>query len=130
MSCPQRMMSNSRWFHNWLRLVFWVIILVMTILFLVPQQFLSSGIFDWWDKAQHALAFGVLMLLGFLAYPRDFWKLAISLILYGVAIEVIQSCTGWRSGELLDAVADAVGILLSGLLIRGHQFWRRSHLNP
>jgi len=95
--------------------------LVMTILFLVPQQFVSSGIFDWWDKAQHALAFGVLMLLGFLAYPRAFWKVAIALILYGVAIEVIQSWTGWRSGEVLDAVADAVGVLLMGLLIKAYQ---------
>lgn len=102
---------------------------VMTILFLVPQQFVSSGIFDWWDKAQHALAFGVLMLLVFLAYPRSFWKLAMALILYGVAIEVIQSWAGWRSGEVLDAVADGVGIVLSGLLIQGHGFWPRSQPN-
>ena len=103
--------------------------LVITILFLVPQQFVTSPIFDWWDKAQHALAFGILMLLGFIAYSRDFWKLAMALILYGVAIEVIQSWTGWRSGEVRDAVADTVGIVLSGLLIQGHRFWRRSHPN-
>lgn len=122
-------MSNSRWFHRLPRLIFWIVMLVMTILFLVPQQFVSSGIFDWWDKAQHALAFGVLMLLGFLAYPRTFWKLAIALIIYGVTIEVIQSWTGWRLGEVLDTVADGVGIVLSGLLIQGHGFWRRGHLN-
>jgi hypothetical protein len=69
------------------------------------------------------------MLLGFLAYPRAFWKLAIALILYGVAIEVIQSRTGWRSGEVLDAVTDAVGIVLCGLLIQGHEFWRKRNLN-
>jgi VanZ family protein len=103
--------------------------LVMTILFLVPQQFVSSPIFDWWDKAQHALAFGVLMLLGFLTYRRAFWKMAMGLILYGVAIEVIQSCTGWRSGEVLDAVADGVGILLTALLIQGHGFWRKGNPN-
>ncbi len=122
-------MSNSRWFHRLPRLIFWLVMLVMTILFLVPQQFVSSPIFDWWDKAQHALAFGVLMLLGFLAYSRAFWKVAMGLILYGVAIEVIQSWTGWRSGEVLDAAADGVGIVLSGLLIQGHGFWRKSHLN-
>lgn len=119
-------MSNSRCFHRLPRLIFWMVMLVMTILFLVPQQFVSSPIFDWWDKAQHALAFGVLMLLGFLAYPRAFWKVAIALILYGVAIEVIQSWTGWRSGEILDAVADALGIVLSGSLIQGHGFWRKN----
>ncbi len=52
-----------------------------------------------------------------------------ALILYGVAIEVIQSLTGWRSGEVLDAVADAIGIVLSSLLIQGHRFWRKSQLN-
>ncbi len=65
MSRPQRMMSNSRCFHKLPQLIFWIVMLVMTILFLAPQQFLSGGMFDWWDKAQHALAFGVLMLLGF-----------------------------------------------------------------
>lgn len=70
--------------------------LVMTTLFLVPQEFVSSAIFDWWDKAQHALVFGVLMLLGFVAYPKYFWSVAISLILYGAVIEIIQSWTGWR----------------------------------
>ncbi len=111
------------------KLTFWSAISLTTVLFLIPQAFLTGGIFDWWDKAQHALVFDVLMLLGILAYPRAFLKLAIALILYGVAIEAIQSWTGWRSGELLDAVADAVGIVLSGLLIQGYRFWRKGHLN-
>jgi VanZ family protein len=122
-------MSKPSWFHRLPRLIFWIVMVVMTILFLVPQQFVSSGIFDWWDKAQHALAFGVLMLLGFFAYSRALWKLAMALILYGIAIEVIQSWTGWRSGEVLDAVADGVGIMFGGLLIQGHRFWRKSHPN-
>ena len=57
------------------------------------------------------------MLFGFLAYPRAFWKIAIALILYEIAIEVTQLWTGWRSGKVLDAVADGVGIVLIGLLI-------------
>ena len=63
----------------------------MTNLFLVPQEFVSSDIFYWWDNAQHALAFGVLMLLDFVAYPKYFWGMAMSLILYGASIEIIQS---------------------------------------
>ncbi len=108
------------------KFIFWCAITVITMLFLMPQNFTIGRIFDWWDKAQHALAFAVLMLLGFLAYPREFWKLGIALILYGVAIEIIQSWTGWRSGQVLDAVADTVGIVLSGVLIRGNGFWRKS----
>ena len=93
----------------------------MTILFLVPQQFVSSGIFDWWDKAQHAVALGVLMLLGFIAYPKYFWRMVMGLILYGVAIELIQSWTAWRQGDVMDALADMVGVLLMGLLIKVYQ---------
>ncbi len=118
-------MSNPSWFHNLPRLIFWIVMLVMTILFLAPQQFVSSPIFDWWDKAQHALAFGVLMLLGFLAYPRAFWKLTVALILYGIAIEVIQSLTGWRYGDMVDILADMLGVILFASLIRVLQIRKR-----
>ena len=101
--------------------------LVMTILFLVPQEFVSSVFFDWWDKAQHALAFGVLMLLGFVAYSKYFWRLVIGLILYGALIEIIQSWTRWRQGDVMDALADTVGVLAIGLLIRGYQNHRSRH---
>jgi VanZ family protein len=95
--------------------------LVMTVLFLVPHEFVSGAIFDWWDKAQHALAFGVLMLLGYFAYPKYFWRLVIGLTVYGVVIELIQSWAGWRQGDVMDALADMVGVLLMGLLIKAHQ---------
>ncbi len=36
---------------------------------------------------------------------------------------------GRRLGEVMDAVADGVGIVMSGLLIQGHGFWRKSHSN-
>lgn len=114
-------MNNSSWFDLLARLIFWLIMLVMTALFLVPQEFVSGAIFDWWDKAQHALAFGVLMLLGFVAYPKYFWRIAMSLIVYGAVIEVIQSWTGWRQGDVMDVLADAVGVLLMGLLIKAYQ---------
>ena len=106
------------------RLTFWFVMLVVTILFLVPQQFVSSGIFDWWDKAQHAVAFGVLMLFGYFGYPACFWRVAIGLTLYGVMIEIIQSWMGWRQGDVIDALADAVGVLLMSLIIKAYQSYR------
>ena len=115
------MMNNSSWLLWLAKFIFWLVMLVMTVLFLVPQQFVSSGIFDWWDKAQHAVAFGTLMLLGFIAYPKCFSWMVMGLILYGAAIEIIQSWTGWRQGDVLDVVADAVGVLLMGLLIKDYQ---------
>ena len=118
------MMNNSSWFHLLARFIFWLVIMVMTTLFLVPQEFVSSGIFDWWDKAQHALAFGVLMSLGFVAYPKCFWRMVIGLTVYGAVIEIIQSWTGWRQGDVMDALADMVGVLVISLLILGYQNYR------
>ena len=96
-------------------------------LVLIPQEFVSSAIFDWLDKAQHALAFGVLMLLGFIAHPKYFWRVVIGLILYGAVIEIIQSSTGWRQGDVMDALADSVGVLVIGLFIGGYQNHRMRH---
>lgn len=120
-------MNNSGRYPLLARFIFWLVMLVMTALFLVPQEFVSSAIFDWWDKAQHAVAFGVLMLLGFIAYPKYFWRVAIGLILYGAVIEIIQSWTGWRQGDGMDALADMVGVLLIAFLIQGYQNHRLRH---
>lgn len=120
-------MNNSSGYTLLARFIFWLAMLVMTTLFLVPQEFVSSAIFDWWDKAQHAVAFGVLMLLGFIAYPRYFWRVAIGLILYGAVIKIIQSWTGWRQGDVMDALADMVGVLVISLLIHGYQNHRIRH---
>lgn len=121
MSRQPRMMNNSSWFSLLARYIFWLVMLVMTILFLAPQEFVSGDIFHWWDKAQHALAFGVLMLLGFVAYPKYFWSVVISLILYGAVIEIIQSWTGWRQGDVMDTLADMVGVLVIAFFILGYQ---------
>ena len=114
-------MNNSSQFPLLARFIFWLIMMVMTALFLVPQEFVSSAIFDWWDKAQHAVVFSVLILIGFIAYPMNFWGAVISLIVYGVVIEIIQSWTGWRQGDVMDALADMVGVLLMGLIIKAYQ---------
>lgn len=115
------MMNSSSRYPRLAQFTFWLVMMVMTILFLVPQEFVSSGIFDWWDKAQHATAFGTLMLLGYFTYSKYFWRLVIGLTVYGVMIELIQSWTGWRQGDVLDTLADAVGVLLMGLLIKAYQ---------
>lgn len=121
------MINNFSGFSSLTRFIFWLGMLVMTTLLLVPQEFVSSVIFDWWDKAQHTLAFGVLMLLGFIAYLKYFGRVVIGLILYGAVIEIIQSWTGWRQGDVMDALADMVGVLVIGLLIRGYQIHRVHH---
>jgi VanZ family protein len=74
-------------------------------------------VFNWWDKAQHAIGFGTLAVLAALAYQLvSIYILAVFLCLQGVAIEVLQYWGGFRFGDWEDAVADAVGVVL-GLLV-------------
>lgn len=69
--------------------------------------------FNFWDKAQHALAFAVLTITGNLAYPKLTKALYAGLIAYGAAIEVFQSTlTSTRFGEVSDLLADSVGVAI------------------
>jgi VanZ family protein len=73
--------------------------------------------FNWWDKAQHAIGYGTLMVKALLAYPNTSkLSLAALLGLYGCLIEVFQSFSSYRFGDWQDATADGVGVLLGWVL--------------
>ena len=105
-SSPQRLV---RW-------TFWLLLALVIGLTLSPAAYLPQQAFSLWDKAQHALAFAALAVLGALAYPRRVGLLAASLLAFGGAIELAQAATGWRSGDWADWLADAVG-LVAGLAL-------------
>ena len=114
---PKFLLLNSALLF--VKIAFWIACIVFGFLCLIPMVYLSSGLFDWWDKAQHALVFFCLSGLGILAYQKVAVKVAIGLLLYGALIEVLQWLTGWRSGELSDLVADGMGILIGFTLKNG-----------
>lgn len=91
--------------------VFWLATLTVGILSLMPAQHLPSQAFDIWDKAQHAVGFAVLALLGQRAHPNNMTSLTIGLLCYGAVIELAQSATGWRQGDAQDWLADGLGVL-------------------
>ena len=100
---------------------FWLTLIVLTYLFLVPPQYLVPDIFDWWDKLQHSLAFGVLTFLGLLAYCTNQIKvrrMVLALVSYGALIEILQSVSGWRYGEFRDWLADLLGIFIAVVIFR------------
>ena len=104
---------------------FWVCFVVLNALALSPAPYLPPlEIFDWWDKAQHAIAFGTLAVLAVLAYPGvSKVRIGLLLIAHGVLIEVLQYFTGYRFGDWQDAVADGVGVLLGLAMVRVMDFW-------
>ena len=103
--------------------MFWACFLAINILALSPAPYLP-GIFNWWDKAQHAIAFAVLAVLAVLAYPEaSRLRIALLLIGQGVLIEVLQYYGGYRFGDWQDAVADGVGVLVGLAMARVMDFW-------
>ena len=70
-------------------------------------------IFNWWDKAQHAIGYGTLMVTALFAYPNTSkLRLAALLVLHGCLIEVLQYFSGYRFGDWQDAAADGAGVLI------------------
>lgn len=100
------------------RVAFWACLLGVAVLSLTPVQHLPPQVFSLWDKAQHAGGFVVLTLLGLWAYPQRAVTLLAAMLALGVGIEVAQSATGWRYGDVADWVADAVGVAAAYALWR------------
>ena len=98
------------------RVAFWILLIAVAILSMVSVP--AQQIFDWQDKFHHVLAYGALFLLLTRAYGQKygFWRLAIGLALFGLAIEVSQSFTTYRQAELWDLAANLGGILLAWLM--------------
>ncbi len=77
-----------------------------------------------WDKAQHALAYGVLTLTSGLFFrqygfpaKQAWWGAVIYAIVFGGVLELLQAIAGTgRSCEWTDLVADTVGALTVGII--------------
>ncbi|TXT35789.1 MAG: VanZ-like protein [Comamonadaceae bacterium] len=93
---------------------FWILVLLTLWLSLIPADQVPSGL-HFWDKAQHAIGFMALGLLGLKAYPERTYTVLLGLALLGVGIEVAQWMTGWRNGDWQDWGADCVGLMLGYL---------------
>lgn len=70
--------------------------------------------FEQGDKLEHFAAYGLLMALFCLAYPSRGARLAYAagFILMGIALEFLQGMTDYRTFDVLDMLANAVGVAL------------------
>ena len=95
----------SRW-------IFLLALLSVTVLAFMPTGQVAIG--TGWDKANHLLAFVVLLGLLDNAYPaKPLWqRKVLPLLLYGVLIECVQAFLPHREFSLLDVLADGLGLLL------------------
>ncbi|MCO4322696.1 VanZ family protein [Aliidiomarina quisquiliarum] len=92
------------------RLIF-ILTLVLVSFALLAQRPPKPAAFSFQhaDKVAHIGVFFVLALTLHLAFRPRVWAGMLLLLLYGVAIEIIQHYVPGRGAELLDVVADMVG---------------------
>jgi VanZ family protein len=66
------------------------------------------------DKPEHAIAWFVLTLTGYVLAPRRARAIPVYAILLGAIVEVLQASMGWgRDGDIRDLGADAVGVAVA-----------------
>jgi VanZ family protein len=85
---------------------------LITIACLLPARDLPA--LGLWDKLEHAIAFFVLAFwFASVIARRDFFYLSCALVAFGGGIEIAQGLMGLgREADILDLVADGVGILV------------------
>lgn len=78
----------------------------------IPGQDLKA--FAPQDKLNHVLAFIVLAYLLAKSFDEwDFWRVQVPvLMVYGIAIEVIQAFLPWRTGSIADVLANITGVVI------------------
>jgi len=89
--------------------LFWLALIGSYIFAVVPQD-MAPKIGSLSDKSTHFIAFAVLTLLFRFAYSTLWFQTFLLLFIYAVFIEFSQFFTPNRSAELLDIVADFIGI--------------------
>ncbi|MBO9708455.1 MAG: VanZ family protein [Caulobacter sp.] len=86
--------------------------LAAAVLMLGPYQGLEQ-VFGLTDKTAHALAFGGLLAVSFVAFPRMRRNdLAVAAVLLGASVEIAQIFDPGRSASFGDLAADTVGVAI------------------
>lgn len=70
------------------------------------------------DKIEHLVAYVVLSLVGCRAFPDQVQRILMGLVLYGIALEGLQSLVPGRVPSLMDIVANTLGVGLGYLFMR------------
>jgi len=94
----------------------WVMVAVVVWLSLTPQP-PPAPAFLVWDKAQHFVAYGGLMAWYAMSFACH-WRWPAFLIGLGVGMEILQGLGGVRTFDLLDMVANTLGVCLGLVLAR------------
>ena len=113
MSLPRALPGYARYLPH----LFIAALGLVTVLALMPAPAVPR-VFQFWDKAQHALAYTTLAVVGCLAFASREWRVAAGLLIHGALIEILQgTLTSTRYADISDWFADAVGVSFGMLLV-------------
>jgi VanZ family protein len=98
------------------RVLGWLGIAITLVVSLMPPALGDSS--GHADKIVHLFGYAVLTFWWAQLVTRHRWKLAITVVLFGIAIELLQGLTPARQPDLLDALANSGGVLLGWLAAR------------
>jgi VanZ family protein len=106
---------------------------IVFLLCLWPSDKLPKSNIPLIDKWTHLVLFGGCNFLWLLAWPpapksaRGLIRCSILVVVYGVLIEFLQTAIPslGRSGDWVDAVADAVGVVIGAILFLLFRPWRQ-----
>lgn len=93
------------------RLLFLAALLSISTLAFLPDYNALPPIVSVSDLLNHAAAFIFLSVLYTLAYPHSFQRIALTLLGYGLLIELVQAFLPTRFASIEDVVADAAGVI-------------------
>ena len=112
------------------RAAFFIGLVAVIALSLLPQETLPET--GMWDKLNHALAYGVLAVVGGLGFKgwRSLLMVGLGLVVLGAGLELAQSVTPDRDGSIYDAVANLVGVAIGSLATLGMNTLLRDPYGP
>lgn len=93
--------------------IFLAAVSVILYLTLAPNEDVpGSGMV--WDKAAHAIAYGLLTLIGLFMSTHRRWLVVLAVWCLGIGVEIAQSVMALgRQGDWHDAAANSIGIALA-----------------
>jgi len=102
--------------RRWWKAAGWFGVVLTLALSLMPPALDVSG--DHSDKLVHLAGYALLTFWWAQLVTRQRWKLALAVVLFGLAIEGLQGLTPDRLPDLFDALANSGGVLLGWLAAR------------
>lgn len=105
--------------YHWLWVAIgWALVFLIVYLSLTPQP-PAPLTFDNADKLEHAAAYATLSFWLCQIYrpARSQFVVATALVGLGVGLEYVQGWTGYRTFDVLDMLADGVGVLGGWLMV-------------